>query len=758
VSPNLLPPAVKDFTGRSLEVHGLRDLLSSPQTSAGLTVAAITGMAGIGKTTLAIHLAHSIAPAYPDGQIYTNLAGAGSTPLDPVDVLGRFLRALGVPSRAVPSDPLERAELYRSVLSGRRVLVVLDNAGSEQQVRPLLPGAAGCAVLLTSRSRLSGLEGARWSELGVLSDVEATQLLARIVNDPRIEDPSTVTTSQDVEAIVRICGGLPLAVRIAGARLTSRPGWTVAHLVALLRDEQRRLDQLGVGDLQVRASLALSYDGLEPSAQRLLRRLSVFDVPDFPGWLATVTSPGPAEETAADLDVLVDAHVLSVVGTDSTRQVRYRFHDLIRLFARDRARAEDSPAELEELLRHGFGAWLAIAERLEPGVPGPCFAPIRGSAIRPPVESIMSELAGIEPLAWFEAEQTTIQAAIRQACENGYDELAFDLAQRMEKYFDVRGMYTEWEAGNRLAMTACQAAGNLRGEAVMLRGLVDVTTWITADDDTEAMRRSHADAVRLQDLFAKVDERGGMADAAVMRSWSLTAMGRHDEAVGAATESLGWAGEASHLGGQARAHVALAVAAGQSGQLQSAVEHLHQALACARELGNARYESTVLQFLGIGHCEAGQFDVSKTFLDQSLEISRRLRDTYTEVLTLIAMARLHVRRNDAEAAPTAEAALALAREYRMTHHIADSLGLLGEIELNAGRPQQAAVYLRESIALWRTRGWLRFLAAALALLGRALSTLDRQEARAALQEAGDLYVQAGDSAGADTAAQLLRDL
>jgi DNA-binding SARP family transcriptional activator/tetratricopeptide (TPR) repeat protein len=742
--PALLPPTVADFTGRRREVQQLRGLLAPGSPTDGLTIAGVTGMAGVGKTTLAVHVAQAISSAYPDGQVYADLAGADATPVNPVDVLGRFLRALGVPSRAVPEDPVERQELYRTVLSGRRVLVVLDDAGTEQQVRPLLPGTGTCAVLLTSRVRLSGIEAARWTELDVLPNDDAAQFLRQIVNDARLDEEA-----DQVAAIVGACGALPLALRIAGARLASRPGWTLAHLMALLHDERRRLDRLDVGDLQVRASLGLSYDGLGGSAQRLLRVLSVFDVPDFAGWLAAVTSGDRPERTAEDLDVLVDAHLLTVVGTDPAGQVRYRFHDLVRLFARDLTGRQDSRADRQEVHRRGVGAWLAVAERLESQVPGPCFASIAGVAFRPDVDHVTSDLAGADPLAWFDAEQPAVSAVIRQACESGDDEAAFDLAQRMEKYFDVRGRYAEWEADNRLVLAACRAAGNVRGEAVMLRGLIDVTTWIAAaDHTTEAMTESHAQAVRLQELFATVQERGGMADAAVMQSWALTAMGRHDEAIDTARASLDWATSSGHLGGQARAHVALAIALNESNQLSVAVDHLYRALACARELGNARYEATVLQFLGIGHCEAGLFDLSRRYLEESLEISGRLHDSYTGALTMISIARVQMRCDDPQAGLTATTALATAREYRMTHHVADALSILGEIELRAGRASQAAAYLHESVALWRTRGWLRFQAGALALLGQALSTLDRDSAVRALDEAAGLFADAGDPARA----------
>jgi DNA-binding SARP family transcriptional activator/tetratricopeptide (TPR) repeat protein len=778
VVPALLPAGVADFTGREEEARRLRKLLSPNAPPVALAVVGITGMAGIGKTALAVHVAHQIAAAYPDGQLYANLAGFEPEPAVPADVLGRFLRALGVPSVAVPHDAEERAELYRTLLAGRRVLVVLDNAAGEAQVRPLLPGSPTCAVLLTSRVRLSGLEGVRWSSLEVLPGDDGVRLLERVAGDGRVAgDPAHATS------IVDMCGGLPLAVRVAGARLTARPSWSLAHLAELLRDERMRLDRLGSGDLQVRASLALSYTGLTASAQRLLRQLGTFDVPDFPGWLADVLAGG------AELDALVDAHMLTTVGVDQAGQVRYRFHDLVRLFAREQTapaeereqagpaaereqagpateREQAGPAaerehagdEAREALDRGLGAWLAVAEHFEPQLPGPCFAPIAGRAPRPDVRRVVGELAGVDPLTWFDAEQATLRAAVRQACASGRHEAAYDLVQRMEKYFDVRGMYAEWVATSRPVLAACAAAGNLRGEGVMLRGLIDVETWISSDRTGEAMTRALSEAGRLQEMFRAAGEPAGMADAASMRSVSLTALGRHDEATDAAGEALGWARQAGHLGGQARAHVALAVALGESGRLQPAVESLHQALAHARELGNPRWEATALQFLGIGHSEAGQFDTSERFLAESLAISRRHRDAYTEALTMIAMARLHLRRGDDGARPAAEAALAVAREYRMTHHTADALGILGEIELNSGRHAEAVTYLRDSVALWRTRGWLRFLAGALILLGRALGKVNPVAAGDALCEAEDLAVRVGDRAKAGDARRLYEEL
>lgn len=769
VAPALLPPDVADFTGRRTELDRLLGQVAphrAENPGAALRIAGITGMAGVGKTTLVVHLAHLLAPSYPDGQLYVNLRGAEAYPLDPADVLGRLLRSLGVDSRAVPAEEVERAELYRTMLAGRRVLVVLDNAASERQVRPLLPGARTCAVLLTSRSQLTGVEGARWTRLDVFAAAEATRLLARVVDDGRVGDQEGAAAE-----IVRLCGGLPLAIRIAGARLTARSGWRLGHLVALLRDERSRLDQLTTGDLEVRASLALSYDGLDLPARRLFRRLGLFDVPDFPAWMAAAVLGDGLDAAARDLETLVDANLIAVAGTDPAGQVRYRFHDLVRLYARDRALGEDDPDALSgagdrdgdgrrpagnageagdareagEIVRQASGAWLAIAERMAARVPGPCYAAIGGSAVRPAIDWAAGTVLDIDPLTWFDAEYATLQSVVRQACRSGLHEVAFDLAGCMEKYFDMRGMYTDWTSLNRLVMAACREAGNLRGEAVMLRGLIDVTTWITDDPGGDIMNRSYAAALRLLEMFTKLDERRGMSDAEVMCAWASTAVGRLEEAVEAGTRALQRARESGHIGGLARAHVVLAVAQSERRSIDAALAHLGEALAAARELGNARYEATVLQFLGIGHREFGDLQESERLLGESLAISRRYGDTFTEVLTLLALARLYHRQGDPRARPTAVSALADAREYQMSHHIADALGLLGELELAEGRAAEAVGYLEESVAVWRTRGWLSYQAAALTSLGRACSALDRVAAREAFEEALRIFRQLGNA-------------
>ncbi|GFJ77563.1 tetratricopeptide repeat protein [Phytohabitans houttuyneae] len=423
-----------------------------------------------------------------------------------------------------------------------------------------------------------------------------------------------------------------------------------------------------------------------------------------------------AADAAGLLESLVDAQLVAVSGVDAAGQLRYRFHDLVRLYARERADVEDPPGDRIEVLGSGFGGWLAIAERMAARVPGPCYAAISGSAPRPAVELPPDD---VEPLAWFDAERSALLSVVRQACALDLDELAFDLAGCLEKYFDIRGMYGDWSAINRLVIEACRRSGNLLGEAVMLRGLIDVVTWNSTPDVGDATTRFHADAFRLLDMFAELGERRGMSDAAVMCSWALTARGAQAEALEYGERALRLAEETDHLGGQARAHVALAVALAESRDVARAIGHLDAALAAARALGNPRYETAVLQFLGIAYREAGELETSARMLDESLAISRRYHDVYTEVLTMVALARLYLRQGDPRAREAAETSLALGREFNMSHHIADALGALGEIELVAGRPAQAVSYLEQSVAIWRTRGWLSFLALALHVLGGA---------------------------------------
>ncbi|MDN3352113.1 BTAD domain-containing putative transcriptional regulator [Actinomadura sp. DC4] len=742
-SPAQLPPGIADFTGREADVELLHAALEESEVPA---VAAISGMGGVGKTVLAVHVAHRLAERFPGGQLYADLGGGA----DPARVLGGFLAALGIAGHAIPEPPEERTALYRSLLAGRRVLVLLDNAASEGQVRPLLPGSPGSAVIVTSRARLTGLESARPVELEVFGAHEATGLLARIAGARRI-----AAEPEAAAEIARLCAYVPLAVRIAGARLAGRRHWALAHLAARLGDERRRLDELSAGDLAVRAGFAVSYARLPDGARGLFRLLGLLEAADFAGWVATALLDASAESVQAHLEALVDAHLLTVAGTDATGRLRYRFHDLVRLYARERAREEDPPDVRNAALVRAFGAWLWLSERAAERVPGPCYAAIHGGAPRRPLPPVLAGALLRDPAAWFDAEWAALVAATGQAGELGLDEFAWDLAGCLEKYFDVRAMTAEWRATHERAIALCRATGNRRGEAVLLRGLVEVRTWISADPDGTAMAALHERSRRLLEMFEEIGEPRGMADALVNCAWGLVAEGDPDEALAVAGRALTLAGEHDHLGGQARAHHVMGIACGEP-RAEAAIEHLGRALELARELDNPRFAATAIQFLGAAHCAAGRLDSGHDLLVESLIMCHELGDRYAEAFSLLYLAKLYAVLGDPRSRPAAEVVVSVSRRYGMGHHLADALGVLGGLDLAAGRFASAVLQLEESVLVWRSRGWTAFLAESLRGLGRAHAGAGDDEAAArAWREARELFGRLSDTAAVTELTALL---
>jgi NB-ARC domain len=380
-----------------------------------VVVSAVAGQAGIGKSALAIHVAHQLRDRFPDGQLYVNLRGAQQRPLPATLVLGRFLRALGVDGAAIPWDGEEREALYRAWLADRRVLVVQDNAAGEAQVRPLLPGTPGCGVLVTSRARLAGLEGARLIDLDVLEELQALELLGRIVGVERVAAEPAAAAQ-----IVGFCGRLPLAIRVAGARLAARPGWPLAQLAELLADARRRLDYLAAGDLEVRASLALSYQALTGEQQRALRLLGLLDTGDFSAWLAGPLLGVGYDQAEELVEGLADAQLLDLAAVDPTGASRYRFHDLVRLYARERAVAEDGPEQRRVAVGGVTAGWLALAEQADARLPVTANVVSFGGAARWLLPRVLVERLLADPLAWFELERANLLAAVELAVAAGW--------------------------------------------------------------------------------------------------------------------------------------------------------------------------------------------------------------------------------------------------------------------------------------------------------------------------------------------------
>ncbi|QFY13412.1 hypothetical protein GBF35_48745 [Nonomuraea phyllanthi] len=354
--PAQLPPAVSAFVGRTAQLRALDRL--PRQDGRHLPVGVISGVAGVGKTALALRWAHQAAERFPDGQLFANLHGhdPDQESARPAAVLERFLRALGIQAAAVPAGLEERTALFRSALDGRRVLVVLDNAESAAQVRPLLPATPGCCVIVTARRRLEGLmvdHGALPVPVEMLTEQESADLLTRVLGAER-----AAAEREAVAELAALCDGSPLALRVAAAKLAMRPRWPIAEMAAQLADERSRLDQLSRGGLEVRAGIELSYRELPARAALAFRRLGLVDAPGgFAPWLVAALLETTVHDGERLLEQLVDAQLLQPLGRDGAGRPRYRFHELIRLFARERAEAIEPPdarlAVLSRAVRFG---------------------------------------------------------------------------------------------------------------------------------------------------------------------------------------------------------------------------------------------------------------------------------------------------------------------------------------------------------------------------------------------------------------------
>lgn len=374
VAPQQLPPGTGDFTGREELVAQLQAIVR-PE---GMTpqVAVVSGPAGAGKTTLAVHAAHSVRDTFPDGQLFADLHGAGARSVTPAWVLERFLQALGLAGTAIPAVVEDRIMLYRSLISGRRLLVVLDDAADEQQVSELLPATAGCATIVTSRRRLTGIGGARHVEVGLLDTGDAIELLKALAG-ARIQ-----AVDETTRLLASLCGGLPLALRIAASRLAARPHWTVTDLVARLGDESGRLDELIHGGLGVRSSIALSYDGLDQGSRRLFRLIGLLEVADFPAWVGAPlldTDCGTAQQL---LEHLVDARLVEVAAEQEGEPPRYRMHELVRIYARERLADEEPAARRRAALARFLGCVLHLAEEAHRREYGGDHTVLHGPAVR----------------------------------------------------------------------------------------------------------------------------------------------------------------------------------------------------------------------------------------------------------------------------------------------------------------------------------------------------------------------------------------
>jgi DNA-binding SARP family transcriptional activator len=443
--PRQLPAGVADFTGRQEHIATVAGLLSADRHPAGPanpTLVAISGPGGVGKSSLASHLGHELAVNFPDGQLFVDFHGAGGQDVAAA-ALAAFLRALGFDESVIPDDADERAAMYRSRLAGRRLLVVLDGAAHEGQVEQLLPGSNECAVIVTSRSRLGALSGAYHIGLEPLDVDQSIELLRRILGPDRVDAEYAATI-----ALANLCDGHPLALRIAGARLASRPHWLIGELAVRMADETRRLDELTHHGVEFRSAVATSYQSLEAPTRRLFRLLSLVRAPDFPDWVAAALLDAGRADGADLLDELVDVQLLTASrpggAADTTSSHRYRFHELVRMYAAEQLASADPPAERDHALRRLVGGWVALVEDMHRADYGGDFTVIHGDAPRwrPPDGSLLPTDGN--PYSVVDVERRAIVAAVRAAADAGLDDLCWDLAHSAIGLFELKGYYDDW--------------------------------------------------------------------------------------------------------------------------------------------------------------------------------------------------------------------------------------------------------------------------------------------------------------------------
>jgi DNA-binding SARP family transcriptional activator len=740
-----LPPDIADFTGRRKQAAQAVDAITGmPEPRAAVPVVAITGRAGVGKTTLAVHVAHRLRGRF-DGRLYVNLDGSDPAPAEPGEVLGRLLRRLGIEGAAIPDDLDERAESYRARLDGQLVLLVLDNAADERQVRPLLPGSPSCAVIVTSRRHLTGLPGAVQIELDAFDSAQATELLGRVAGMERVAAEPAAG-----ERISLLCDRLPLALRIAAARLAAKPHWSLDRLAHRLADERRRLDELTHGDLEVRGSIGLSYQGLSPPARRAFRLLGLLDAPDFAGWAAAALMDVGVPEAEELIEELIDARLLEVAGRDETGQTRYRFHDLVRVYARERAKAEETMPDRHAAARRALSGWLTLAEAAEQRLANPYFAPLYGDTPRRAFDDATMAVLLADPIAWFEAEQAAVVAAVRQTRRTAMTGLCWELAAAMLPYFELRGDAVDWRRCCEDALAAAREAGDVRGEASALINFAGLHFVLSQYDEGG---RCFA---RAAELCERIGADYGLAGA-------LCGVASADRIKGSLAESrerwrrgLEIFSDIGDLRAEAYATEGLGMCDFDQGHFPSARKHFETMLRLHQTAGNVMGEGQALRRLAAVDLETGRYGEALDVFKEALPIFRGLGDRLSEAVVQMRMGECMVREGRHEhARRVLDQCMIIFREVGWRTCEGHVLRLLGEMLLADGDAPGAVIPLDESLRIFRDLEESLDLAETLRRLGEAHAALgDDVAADKAQTEARSLLATMGrvteDYAGSGT--------
>jgi tetratricopeptide (TPR) repeat protein len=702
--PRQLPADVRGFVNRTSDLERL-DLLLSEETSNATAVCLIVGTAGVGKTSLAIHWAHRVAASFPDGQLYVNLRGYDpGPPVEAAEALDRFLRALDVRAEEIPPDVESRAALYRSRLAGRKVLIVLDNAATTSQVRHLLPGVPGCLVLVTSRSRLSGLvarDGAQPLPLRLLSEDDAVGLLSAVTTGHRTGDEL-----QDLRELAKLCARLPLALRIAAERAISRPWTAMSDLIADLRDESGLWDALTADDDDesdaVRTVFAWSYRALPSDAGRLFRFLGLHPGPDFGAEAAATLGDLPTSVTRRLLDALVGANLLEQLGPD-----RFQFHDLLRLYALDQTRTEESPQTYLDATRRVVLWYLhalrAAAEFLaqeptRPDDPGPAAV-------------AFGELRAAH--SWFEQEERNLRTAVSVADDLGIHDLAWQLAAALYPVYANRNQTDHWLATSEVGLGAARQLADQEGEAMLLESL--------GKAHNQSMHL--AEAVRYQSSALAIHERLGNL---VGRTTSTNAIGLAHLRAHELSAALTRFDETTRLAEELDSHYWRAIATNNAANVHLELENfdtalglLERALAIHQRHGRTAYIGDTLRGLSHAHRGLGHPDVARDLIGQALELARDHANVAWEAFWLVEQGHVLVALDDLPGALAAfQRAAVLHRKLGDRSREATAHDGTGTVYRLMDRPDDAADFHRLAAAVFRDTGERWPLALALDHLAR----------------------------------------
>ncbi|MFF7459366.1 ATP-binding protein [Kitasatospora sp. NPDC008115] len=692
--PWQLPTDVRGFVNRSAEQQAMHHLLA--EQACGPQILVLTGTAGVGKTSLALHWAHAVREQFPGGQLYANLHGYDpQEPTAPAQVLERFLRALDVPAAAIPSDLEALASSYRSLVAGRRMLIVLDNASRAAQVRPLLPGAPGCLVVVTSRHRLPGLgvrEGARHLTLEVLAEHDAVELLRTVTSDYRSEDDPA-----ELVQLARLCARLPLALRIAAERAAGRPRMLLDDLIQDLRDESSLWDALSSEDEEesgaVRSVFAWSYRALPPDAARLFRMLGLHPTGEFSAAAAAALVATGVRPARRLLDGLVANHMVEQTGAD-----RFRFHDLLRAYAVDQARGEQEPQESERAVRRVLAWYLHTADA----------AQARAAPHEPRVPLTLLE-PDVEPAAfddeasairWFETERENLAAAVRTGAALGLDGYVHRLATVLRAFYMVRNHFQDWFDTSRLGLDAARREGDRHAQAELHESL-------------------------------------GMA---------YTQSGRPDQAVDQYQAALAFRRELGDPAGEALTLNGLGLLWLRRRRLTDAQEAFERAAALFRALEDTYWEPHTAVNLAETEAALGRLTEAERLVRAGLEAFRERADRWAEgnalrVLSLIQLAGGRA----AEALDSAQRAVDLALD--LVSAVAEGYWLtqLGHVQRAVGRPADALTSYHRAAVLQHGLGDRSREAQAWDGTGRAYLDLGRpQEATGFHRRAAAVHRELGD--------------